>query len=45
MEALLGRTLDGWSTERVVLVGTGRAEPTAVERGPRSRDCDGPVFS
>jgi uncharacterized protein (TIGR03083 family) len=32
VEALLGRTLDGWPAERVVLVGTGRAEPTAVER-------------
>ena len=32
VEALLGRTPDGWPAERVVLVGTGRAEPTAVER-------------
>lgn len=32
VEALLGRTLDGWSGERVALVGTGRAEPTAAER-------------
>lgn len=42
--ALLGRPLDGWTTERVVLVGTGRAEPTEAERG----DLAGlavPVFS
>jgi uncharacterized protein (TIGR03083 family) len=44
VEALLGRTLDGWSTERVVMVGTGRAEPTAVERDALA-GLDVPVFS
>ncbi len=44
VEALLGRTLDGWSTERVVLVGTGRAEPTAAERDELA-GLDVPVFS
>jgi len=44
VEALLGRTLDGWSTERVVLVGTGRAEPTASERDELAGS-DVPVFS
>ncbi len=44
VEALLGRTLDGWSTERVVLVGTGRAEPTAAERDALT-GIDVPVFS
>jgi uncharacterized protein (TIGR03083 family) len=42
--ALLGRPLDGWTSERVVLVGTGRAEPTPTERS----GLDGvevPVFS
>lgn len=32
VEALLGRSLEDWSSERVALVGTGRAEPTAAER-------------
>ena len=32
VEALLGRPLDGWPTGRVVLVGTGRAAPTAAEQ-------------
>ena len=32
VEALLDRPLEGWSGERVALVGTGRAEPTAAER-------------
>jgi uncharacterized protein (TIGR03083 family) len=44
VEALLGRTLDGWSTERVVMVGTGRAEPTAAERDALA-GLDVPVFS
>ena len=44
VEALLGRTLDGWSTERVVMVGTGRAEPTAVEWDALA-GLDVPVFS
>ena len=44
VEALLGRSLDGWSTERVVMVGTGRAEPTAVERDELAGS-DVPVFS
>lgn len=44
VEALLGRTLDGWSTERVVLVGTGRAEPTPAERDDLV-GLDVPVFS
>jgi hypothetical protein len=32
VEHLLGRELDGWSADRVGLVGTGRAAPTAAER-------------
>lgn len=44
VEALLGRTLDGWSTERVVMVGTGRAEPTVAERDTLA-GLDVPVFS
>jgi uncharacterized protein (TIGR03083 family) len=32
VDALLGRSLEGWPSERVALVGTGRAEPTAAER-------------
>lgn len=32
VEALLGRSLEGWSSRRVALVGTGRAEPTTAER-------------
>lgn len=32
VEALLGRPLEGWSSTRVALVGTGRAEPTTAER-------------
>jgi uncharacterized protein (TIGR03083 family) len=44
VEALLGRTLDGWSAQRVVMVGTGRAEPTAAERDALA-GCDVPVFS
>ena len=42
--ALLGRSLEGWTTERVVLVGTGRAEPTATERSELG-DVELPVFS
>ena len=44
VEALLGRPLEGWPTERVALVGTGRAAPTTAER----QDLAGlavPVFS
>jgi len=32
VEALLGRTVPAWTDERVALVATGRAEPTAQER-------------
>jgi uncharacterized protein (TIGR03083 family) len=42
--ALLGRSLEGWTTERVVLVGTGRAEPTAAERSELG-EVELPVFS
>ena len=44
VESLLGRELAGWTDERVALVGTGRAAPTARE----SEDLTGvrlPVFS
>ncbi|CUR56689.1 conserved hypothetical protein [metagenome] len=44
VEALLGRAMDGWTDERVALVGTGRATPTQAER----RELAGlmvPVFS
>jgi hypothetical protein len=44
VEALLGRTLDDWATERVVLVGTGRAGPTAAERSELT-GIEVPVFS
>ncbi|WP_210648913.1 maleylpyruvate isomerase N-terminal domain-containing protein [Nocardioides sp. SYSU D00065] len=44
VEALLGRTLEGWSDRRVALVGTGRAEPSAAERQDLG-DSAVPVFS
>lgn len=44
VEALLGLALDGWSDERVALVGTGRAEATPAELADLAgRDL--PVFS
>lgn len=43
-EALLGRELPGWSDERVALVATGRADPTAQERGDLG-DAVVPVFT
>ena len=42
--ALLGRDLVGWPDERVALVATGRAEPTAQERGDLG-DAVVPVFT
>ncbi|MDZ5660334.1 maleylpyruvate isomerase N-terminal domain-containing protein [Nocardioides sp. S-58] len=44
VEALLGEELPGWTDERVALVGTGRAAPTAEERA-RLSDVRLPVFS
>jgi uncharacterized protein (TIGR03083 family) len=44
IEELLGTRLDGWSDERVALVGTGRAGPTDEERDRVSR-ARLPVFS
>ncbi len=41
---LLGRDLVGWPDERVALVATGRAEPTAQERGDLG-DAVVPVFT
>jgi hypothetical protein len=37
VETLLGRSLEGWSDERVALVGTGRADATEAERGDLAR--------
>jgi uncharacterized protein (TIGR03083 family) len=46
VEALLERPLPGWTDERVALVGTGRAAPTASESTDLGPDTDRvPVFS